>query len=298
MRYSLLHRVRGTFLGAFLGERLSHSGGFNLGEIAVLGTESLISLGELDIDDWLKRQQQAGIKLETNINSWGQIILATLPVAIFFHDDIEKMRVNILEVQRICNCPDEVIVRDASLIIGYAIAQSLTEKLNPSTLISETINFLGQTSTYLPEQLIKVNDLLKTAASLDIAVRELSSSEKLTSNIGLAVYCFLSTLEDFSSTVLRASRNHGGDNQNFTSAIAGALSGAYNSTMGIPVNWQISASVSNSGAWGLESFTQMLRLADKMIGVWAGVYDWSDDFGEFLETRYTIFAAPHIIRRR
>jgi len=84
MGYSLLHRVRGTFLGAFLGERLSHSGGFNLGEIAVLGTESLISLGELDIDDWLKRQQQAGIKLETNINSWGQMILATLPVAIFF----------------------------------------------------------------------------------------------------------------------------------------------------------------------------------------------------------------------
>jgi hypothetical protein len=67
--------------------------------------------------------------------------------------------------------------------------------------------------------------------------------------------------------------------------------------MGIPVNWQISASVSNSGAWGLESFTQILRLADKMIGMWAGVYDWSDDFGEFLETRYTIFAAPHMIRR-
>lgn len=298
MRYSLLHRVRGTFLGAFLGERLSHSNSFNLGKIAVLGTESLISLGELDIDDWLKRQQQAGIKLETNINSWGQIILATLPVAIFFHDDIEKMRANILEVQRICNCPDEVIVRDASLIIGYAIAQSLTEKLNPSTLISEIINFLDQTSTYLPEQLIKVNDLLKTAASVDIAVSELSSPEKLTSNIGLAVYCFLSSLEDFSLTVLRASRNHGGDNQNVTSAITGALSGAYNSTMGIPVNWQISASVSNSGAWGLESFTQILRLADKMIAVWAGVYDWSDDFGEFLETRYTIFAAPHIIRRR
>jgi hypothetical protein len=35
-----------------------------------------------------------------------------------------------------------------------------------------------------------------------------------------------------------------------------------------------------------------------MIGMWAGVYDWSDDFGEFLETRYTIFAAPHIIRGR
>ncbi|MFM7364466.1 MAG: ADP-ribosylglycohydrolase family protein [Cuspidothrix sp.] len=298
MIYSLLHRVRGTFLGAFLGEVLSRPNVFNLGTIAVVGTESLISLGGLDVDDWLKRQQQAGIKLETNINSWGKIILATLPVAIFFHDDIEKMRVNILEVQRICNCSDEVIVRDASLIIGYAIAQSLNQKLNPFTLISETINFLGETSTYLPEQLIKVNHLLKTTASLDIAVRELSSPEKLTSNIGLAIYCFLSTLEDFSLTVLRASRNHGDCYQNLTSAIAGALSGAYNTTMGIPVNWQISASISNSAAWGLENFTQISKLSDKMIAVWAGVYDWSDDFEEFLETRHTIFAAPHIIRRR
>ncbi|MFM7406036.1 MAG: ADP-ribosylglycohydrolase family protein [Cuspidothrix sp.] len=297
MRYSLLERVRGTFLGAFLGESLSHPDICNLGKIAVVGTESLISLGRLDVDDWLNRQQQTGIKLETNIDLWGQIILATLPVVVFFHDDMEKMRVNILEVQKIWSCSDEVILQDGSLIIGYAIAQCLNEKLNPSTLISETINFLGQTSTSLSQQLIKVNDLLKTGASLDIAVRELTSPEKLTTNIGLAVYCFLSTLEDFSLTVLRASQNHG-TNQNLTSAIAGALSGTYNSIVGIPVDWQISPSVSHSGTWGLENFTQMLRLTDKMIAVWAGVYDWSNDFGDVLDTRYTIFAAPHIIRRR
>jgi len=68
MRYSLVNRVRGTFLGAFLGEGLSSQNSFRLGKIAVLGTESLISLGRLDVDDWLKRQEQAGIELETNIN--------------------------------------------------------------------------------------------------------------------------------------------------------------------------------------------------------------------------------------
>jgi hypothetical protein len=42
----------------------------------------------------------------------------------------------------------------------------------------------------------------------------------------------------------------------------------------------------------------MLKLADIMMAVWAGVYDFSDHFGECVDTGYTIFAAPHIIRRR
>ena len=298
MRYSLVNRVRGAFLGAFLGENLANPNSFNLGKIAVLGMESFISLGKLDVDDWLKRQQQAGIELETNINSWGQIILATLPVAIFFHEDTGKMREKILEVQKIWNRLNEPMLRDASLIIGYAIAQSLNEKLNPHSLISETVSFLDKTSTSLPQQLIKVNDLLNKGAGLEIAQRELSSSEKLTSNIGLAFYCFVSTLEDFPLTVLRANQNHDFANQDITSAIAGVLSGSYNSTVGIPVNWQISPSVTNSPAWGVENFTQILKLADTMMAVWSGVYNFRDDCGECAETRYTIFAAPHIIRRR
>ena len=298
MRYSPVNRVRGTFLGAFLGESLSNPNGFNLGRIAVLGTESLISLGKLDVEDWLKRQEAADIKLEKNINSWGQMILAILPVVMFFHENPVKMRENILAVQKICKWQDEPIVRDASLIIGYAIAQSLNEKLNPRTLISETVSFLDKTSTSLPQQLIKVNDLLKKGAGLETATRELNSTEQLTSNIGLAFYCFLSTLEDFSLTTLRANQNHDFANYDITGAIAGGLSGAYNSTVGIPVSWQISPSVTNSPAWGLHSFNQMLKLADIMMAVWAGVYDVSDHFGECVDTGYTIFAAPHIIRRR
>ncbi len=293
MRYSLINRVRGSFLGAFLGESLANPNSCNLGKIAVLGTQSLISLGRLDIDDWLQRQEQAGIELETNIHSWRQIILATLPVAIFFHENTDRMRENILEVQRIFNCQNEPIVRDASLIIGYAIAQSLNEKLDPCTLISKTVRFLDKTSTTLPQQLIKVNDLLKKEVGLATAQRELNSPEKLTNCISLALYCFVSTLEDFPLTVLRANQN-----QDVTGIIAGALSGAYNSTVGIPVNWQISSSCTNSSGWGLHSFSQMLKLADIMMAVWSGVYNLSDNCGEFVDTGYTIFAAPHIIRRR
>jgi hypothetical protein len=293
MRYSLVHRVRGAFLGAFLGESLSNPNSLDLGAVAALGTQSLIRLGKLDVDDWLKRQKQAGIKLETNINSWGQIILATLPVVMFYHENTGKMRENILEVLRILNWEDEQVITDASLIIGYAIAQSLNEKLDPHTLISETVSFLGKTSSWIPQQLIKVNNLLTEGAGLETAQRELTSPEKLTSNIGLAFYCFLSTLEDFSLTLLRANQN-----QNITGSFAGALSGAYNSTVSIPVHWQISPPLTNHPAWGLQNFTQMLELADTMMALWSGVYDLSNDFGECVETGYTIFAAPDIIRRR
>ncbi|MFM9157527.1 MAG: ADP-ribosylglycohydrolase family protein, partial [Dolichospermum sp.] len=93
-----------------------------MGKIAVLGTESLISFGKLDVNDWLKRQEQAGIELETNIHSWGQIIFATLPVVMFFHENPVKMRENILEVSKIFTLNQEYqsLITDASLIIGYA----------------------------------------------------------------------------------------------------------------------------------------------------------------------------------
>lgn len=209
------------------------------------------------------------------------------------------MRENILEVQRIfiLNQEHEPLIRDASFIIGYAIAKSLNEKIDPLNLISEIVNFLDQTSSSLPQQLIKVNELLKKGVGLETAKKELNSPETLINNIGLAFYCFLSTLEDFSLTVLRATKNYDG-NTDITGTIAGALSGAYNSIVGIPVNWQISSSWTNSSPWGFDNFSQMLELADTMMSVWSGVYDFGGDFGEFTNKGYTIFAAPKIIRRR
>ncbi|MFM6349980.1 MAG: ADP-ribosylglycohydrolase family protein [Dolichospermum sp.] len=300
MRYSLVNRVKGAFLGAFLGESLAKPNCCNLGKIAVLGTESLISLGKLDVNDWLKRQEQAGIELETNIHSWGQIIFATLPVVMFFHENPVKMRENILEVSKIFTLNQEYqsLITDASLIIGYAIAKSLNEKIDPLNLISEIVNFLDQTSSSLPQQLIKVNDLLKKGVGLETARKELHSPETLINNIGLSFYCFLSTPEDFSLTVFRATKNHDFTHQYITGAIAGVLSGAYNSIVGIPVSWQISSPCTHPSPWGLDNFSQMLQLADTMMAVWSGVYSLGSDLGELTKKGHTIFAAPQIIRRR
>ncbi|MEA5579115.1 ADP-ribosylglycohydrolase family protein [Anabaena sp. UHCC 0451] len=304
MRYSLVNRVKGTFLGVLLGESLATQNAGELGEIAVLGSESLIILGRLDVDDWLKRCQKADVNLETSNLTWRKVIVATLPVAIFFHEDTVKLKSNLLQVLQIWN-PNPVL-RDAALAMGYAIAKSLTEKLDPVTLIPQTIEFLAEKTNLLPQKLLKVKTLLEQEARLEQAQREFSQHEQISDNMALAFYCFLSTVEDFRLTMLRATNNSPQPNYGCC-PFAGALSGSYNSTVGIPVNWQVSLSASHQPLWGSKSFVQMLELADDLVAVWSGAYNINPhtkklkqvgcDINQEL-TPLSIFAAPRVIRPR
>ncbi|MBD2136825.1 ADP-ribosylglycohydrolase family protein [Anabaena sp. FACHB-1237] len=301
MRYSLVNRVRGAFLGAVLGEKLGTSNSGNLGKIAVAGTESLINSGKLDIDNWLLEARKINVELEDqlndNIHSHGQRIIGTLPLAIFYHENLGKMRENILELVKTWGC--DAIVRDGSLVIGYAIAKCLNEKLVAEKLIPEIIDFLGETSTLIPEKLMIVDHLLRENTGLEIVQSQIKSPEILTNNISLAIYTFLSTLEDFKLTVLRTSKNNYFPYPDITGAIAGALSGAYNSKISIPITWQTSLTSEKLPLWGLNNVNQMLKLADTMIAVWSGCYhvnqDIQDNVSNFSETEYNIVAAPDII---
>ncbi|MBD2385776.1 ADP-ribosylglycohydrolase family protein [Cylindrospermum sp. FACHB-282] len=303
MRYSLVSRFRGTILGAFLGESLAKVGEkqipcpCSIGTRVILSTESLIKFGCLDLDDWLKRQQQATLDLQVTDVSSAQIIFATLPVALFYHENKIKLRENLLQAAPIWE--NDPLVRDATLAVGYALAQSLTEKLDQLHLIPQIISFLGNTSTSIPQQLLIVNTLLNERAGLERAQAELSRQEKLSKVIAIAFYCFLSTLEDFRLAVLRATHN---DDSQATGAITGALSGAYNSTVGIPANWQIWLSPTNSSQYQkLSSFYQMVELADALAAVWSGVYNLGKQEGSttsFDSATISVFAAPRVIRSR
>jgi hypothetical protein len=321
MRYSLISRFRGTLLGALVGTSLASTNQtkshcLNLGNMAILGTESLIKLGRLDLNDWIARQPQEPLHLEADDAVSIKVILATLPVALFFHENPIKLRQNLLAVVQIWE--NDPIVRDGTLAIGYAIAQSLTEKLDPLTLIPQIISFLGETPTSIPKQLLKVQKLVNQRAGLEKAQAELNKEEKLSNNIAIAFYCFLSTLEDFRLAVLRATLN--GDSKveddaiqvskylslQATGAITGALSGAYNTTQGIPVNLRVLLSQANSTVWGLTDFSQMLKLADALVTVWSGVYSTTVDSGELKEASamnseialLSVYAAPRVIRLR
>jgi len=306
MRYSLPIRVRGIFLGAFLGESLacgnekSSQGLCDLGKMSVLGSQSLIALGRLDVDDWLNRQQQASLNFTPIKDFWGHIILATLPIVVFYHEDNQKLRENLLQI--LVAWKVDPMLRDAALAVGFAIAQSLTERIHRLTLIPQTISFLGQTSTSFPERLSKVHTLLTDKSLLGKKPTSPTFALKLEDEITQIFYYFLNTLEDFQLTVLQAISSPA------RGAITGALSGAYNSIIGIPVNWQILSSAINSSlAAERTSFSQMLELCDILLAVWSGVYNRYLNKSVLTDEKCAvlwdwnagaIFAAPRVIRPR
>ncbi|MFK0731901.1 MAG: ADP-ribosylglycohydrolase family protein [Gloeotrichia echinulata GP01] len=318
MRYSVYDRFRGTILGALVGESLASSRDIqshtrtDLDSIAVLGAQSLIELGLLDLDDWRNRQQQESLQLDANDTTFSKRILSTLPVALFFHENTIKLRQNLLSVLQIWE--DDPVLRDGTLAVGYAIAQSLTEKLHPRTLIPDMIAFIGQTPTSIPQQLSKVNSLLEQGAGLDKVQTELSREDKYSNIMAMAFYCFLSTLEDYRLAVLRAT--HNGDvwrkdpwrlHSQSISAITGALSGSYNSTAGIPVAWRGFHSPADSAESGLTNFSLMVELAKPLVAVWSGVYNLALDSSELKaggsvmfeeQPPLCVFASPRVIRFR
>jgi ADP-ribosylglycohydrolase len=298
MRYSLGSRFKGTILGALLGEKTAFSRRNQLqgagtlkitslhwSDMTIECASSLISLGRFDQQDWQKAKQQELTNLENSY--WA--ILATLPVALFFHENPLKLRHNLLLAAQIWE--NDPVVRDGILAVGYAIAQSLTEKLTSISLISQTISFIGETSTDLPQQLLKVNNLLEDGAGLERVQAEFSKEEKLSHSIGVAFYCFMSTIEDFRLSVLRALQNSHRSPE--ISAITGALSGAYNSAVGIPISWQVMLVQANSTEGQVSSSRRMVELADALAAVWSGVYDLALCPDEVSEEGSAL--APHLV---
>lgn len=326
MRYSLSSRFRATLLGAAIGETryapkhfpypdatkpqaqvqlLNCSGAQPKlpvvppgGRLAILGAESLIRLGRFDLNDWRDACGKDSLlrimaSSEQNVtNCLSTAIIATLPIALFHHENEIKLRQNL---QLAVPGQDQAVSRDGALAVGYAIAQSLNEKLNAATLIPQIITFLGEPETQIAQHLSQVQTLLAQQASLVRAVNELSQDDLSSTPIALAFYCFLSTLEDFRLSVMRAALTR--YQPQITSAIAAALSGAYNSTSGIPLNWRLALSTdAKLAAWGITTEAEILHISDSLVAVWSGVYSLA--IHPTNNTQVAAIAAPRVIRPR
>ncbi|MBW4576672.1 MAG: ADP-ribosylglycohydrolase family protein [Aphanothece sp. CMT-3BRIN-NPC111] len=351
MRYSLLSRFRGTVLGAALGENY----GFQYKPLTRLGVEletnvgvdthacpgnqmaicaeSLIRYGRINVEDLvhqLSLLQQPLLSSKNGAASCSEIAVATLPVALFFHESKVILREQLMlasatwlqanQKQKGSQASDfqprktKELIQDCQpltfsggdnpkskiqnpkshdytvvggLAVGYAIAQALTEKLNPATLIEQTIAYLHDSQAPLVQQLAQVQTLLKQGATLEMALMHLcrdTQQRNPCTPIALAFYCFLSTPEDFRLSVTRAIRT--GYQPQITAALTGALSGVYNSLTGIPLEWRLSFNRSDS--------SKMLQLADSLLAVWSGVYDPSTAE----PCPLVAVAAPNVMQRR
>lgn len=317
MQYSLLSRFRGALLGSFVGEILGSSriGEQALGklmltapeledaklskmlsgwsQIADCGTDSLIRCGKFDLEDWLlySSMTQPSLLLLKNTASSSEAAVATLPLALFFHEDEVKLRQALLQAAAVWQW--DAKTSEEVLAVAFAIALALVERVDCARLISRTLTYLGTSQAPLVQQLELVQNLLKQRAGLDTAVAQLRQHSQIGGespnhpylSIALAFYCFLSTPEDFRLSVTRAVRSS--YQPEITAALTGALSGVYNSIIGIPTNWCLVAKRINTGI-------QRLQQADHLLAVWSGVYNVS----AVHQYQQAAIAAPHVIQPR
>lgn len=221
--------------------------------------------------------------------------IASLPGAMLYHEEEAKLRGFLEQISEVW--PGRSELRLSNLAVGYAIALGLREKLDPHTLIPKTIAILEEGP--LVEQLKEVQSLLERRSDLETATLQLSNKAKamkeelgdtgedsrekeaIARNIGssipisLAFYCFLSTPENWQLAVQRAARTGRGSE---IGAIVGAISGAYNSTAGIPVEWRsvLNYRLQKTPALMIEAVaneTEIIKLAKTLWALWCGVYN-------------------------
>lgn len=224
--------------------------------------------------------------------------IAAVPVMLFYHEEPFKLRQVLEQTAQQWEADENSM--SGILAIGYAIAAALRETLEPTTLIPRTLNFLrheSESSTPLLDLLEQVHGWLQQQADLSTVISRLQAmsaaensvnARRGSEGIALAFYCFLSTLEDFHLSLIRAARSP--ISPQLVCALTAALSGAYNSRTAVPLSWRLSCA--SLWTWGM-ALEEIEELAARLLAVWSGAYD-----PEGLDAGSVAIAAPNVIRSR
>jgi ADP-ribosylglycohydrolase len=257
MKHLLLTRFQGTLIGANIIYINSQQIAPNqlivdTSPALIDGITSLISDGRFDPQDWAKN-------IFRDIPSPEQAIVAMLPLMLFFHDDRVKLRATLIEVSHAWQLDWETC--SSAVAIGYIISRSLTESFKPSTMIAQLLDEMSNLHPLLFQELSTIDRLLDRASSLhQVTQRSIATSHPIISPTVLAIYCLLSTPEDFSLATRRAYQIE--DRSQLICALTGILAGAQNSLTGIPLNGYIAT----------QERAQWLSAAESLLNSWAGVY--------------------------
>ncbi|MCU0551268.1 MAG: ADP-ribosylglycohydrolase family protein [Leptolyngbya sp. Prado105] len=266
MQSALLYRFQATMMGAIVGERIGiqasgrlPSRHYSLEGLMQFYAESLIDPSRIeDSSDPIFREPL------TNAES----AIALLPVFLFFHDDFTKLRQN---VQTVLTLWQNLSISELELLaIGYTISQALKESLNPRRLISPMFSALlaPPEGILRLQRLQQVETMVQQKVGLEDAVQLILTLSDATTGdaaIALALYCFLSTAGDFRLSILRAAQTR--YQVPGVSALTGALSGAYNSTIAIPADWRST----------LHQEDKMRQTCTRLLANWSGMYHLNDE---------------------
>jgi hypothetical protein len=289
MQHLLLTRFQGALIGAntiYLNPQQIAPNQLLIDTTPILfrGITSLIEGGEFDDREWAQ-------KLVGDITSSDRAILAMLPLMLFFHDDRVKLREILINVSHSWQLDWETC--SSAVALGYIISRSLTESLRPLTLVAQLLDETINLHPLVFQELSTIDRLLERSSSLHQVARRLAAnSHPIITPTILAIYCFISTPEDFSLATRRAYQI---DRSPFTCALTGILSGAHNSAIGIPLN----------GYMATQERENWQAAAASLLGAWAGVYRDTNGAADLfaLSSQPTsahplAIAAPQVIQKR
>jgi ADP-ribosylglycohydrolase len=209
-------------------------------------------------------------------------IVAMLPLMLFFHDDRIKLREILIEVSHAWQLDWETC--SSAIAIGYIISRSLTESFNPETIISQLLDEMNNLHPLLFQSLSTIAQLLEQPSSLHQINQRLTTTHPIITPTILAIYCALSTPEDFSLSTRRA--YHTKNRSPLTCALTGILAGAQNSLTGIPLN----------GYLATQDRVEWLSAAENLLNAWAGVYH---NYSSQSTAAYPLsVASPRVMQRR
>jgi ADP-ribosylglycohydrolase len=274
VRPSLLSRFQGALWGAVLGEALGRSslekprlvcqyGSFlqplqpssEFEPLLRRSAEDLIAYGRLERGAW-----DPGMSF---LESPTTLLAVSLPVILFFHEQPHRLQQQLTLCLEESSSPEQ---RQGIAVIAAAIAQILQERTDPEHLIPQVLALTSPPPS-LADLLQQVQSLVRQRAGLAEAMTQLGANLSHSSEAGtlaLALYCFLSTPEDFEQTLTRAVQTAA--QPLLITLIAGALAGTYNGEEGIPPRWRLSCP---QAEWVGSA------LPERLLDAWSGAYPGS-----------------------
>jgi hypothetical protein len=280
MNHLLLNRFQGALIG---GNTIYISSYQITPNRLIIDTTPALKSGLISLTDRDRFVAQAWAKnVIIDISTPDRSMVAMLPLMLFFHDDRVKLREILIEVSHCWQLDWETC--SSAIAIGYIISRSLTESFDSQTIISQLLDEMNNLHPLLFQSLSTISDLLEQPSSLHQITQRLTTTHPIITPTVLAIYCALSTPEDFSLSTRRA--YHTKNRSPLTCALTGILSGAQNSLTGIPIN----------GDLGTQERVEWLSAAENLLNAWAGVYH---SYSSQSTATYPLsVASPRVMQRR
>ncbi len=261
MKYSLVSKFQGAYVGCFLGRKILNNNQLihantNISSII----QEIIDKSDNDFALWKK--------YNCNLTSLSDIIIGSLPWTLYYHDNWHQLKDLIIKVGNLNNLENEDI--ELLEIWIYEFVLVLREKLD----IRHPAKQLTNVRQLKHSENLKLLNLIEISLSQGISSKQfLETLLTQTSNpykieLLFSLYLFWSVPEDFFLTIKRGVSV--ADRLYNIVSLTGILAGAYNSPIGIPL-YYLNLIQNN------QVFIDDLAMIKKIFIFWSGIYHYDKE---------------------